>query len=145
MKFIRNLLGIPEVVTVEPIPQPTYSPALTLKPSFKPTLTMEPTFVPTLTLKPSFKPTSTPTLIPTLSMEPSFKPTLIPTLTMEPTLFISQKEEGPSLEYMTIIIIPLLILCVSKPNLIVRWWRVVTCWSKRHPNKEDKTEGPPGE
>jgi hypothetical protein len=113
---------------------PSTSPK-TLSPSTSPK-TLSPSTSPS-TLSPSTSPS---TLSPSTSpktLSPSTSPSTLSPSTLSPTLKENNNEE---FLLFTLLIVPLLIACVTKPNVCVRWWRIISCWSRRHPTQEDNTE-----
>jgi len=104
--------------------------------------TKSPTKVPIVI--PTKSPTKVPIVIPTKS--PTKVPIVIPTKSPSKAPIVIPTEPPPNVEryeLFTLLFVPLLILCISKPNVLVRWWRVLTCWSRRHPNEVDRTEASP--
>jgi hypothetical protein len=108
-----------------PSTSPSTSPK-TLSPSTSPS-TLSPSTSPK-TLSPSTSPST---------LSPSTSPSTLSPSTLSPTLKENNNEE---FLLFTLLIVPLLIACVTKPNVCVRWWRIISCWSRRHPTQEDNTE-----
>lgn len=68
---------------------------------------------------------------------PSDSPTTSPTIY---TITQNGKDDSINYEYMTLLVIPVAILCITKPSILLKWWRVLTCWHKRHPQQKDTTD-----
>lgn len=123
---------------------------VTLFPTFKPT--NSPTISPVYNTTPTVSPTS-----PLSAVKPTYSTTKLPTETPSelpskfPSLFpldynLTTNEDEPKYEYFSFfsfILIPLVIGCLKNPNLLTRWWRICSCWKRRHPEEVDRTEAPP--
>jgi hypothetical protein len=120
--------------TLSPSTSPkTLSPS-TLSPSTSPS-TLSPKTLSPKTLSP--KTLSPKTLSPSTLSPSTLSPKTLSPKTLSPTLKENNNEE---FLLFTLLIVPLLIACVTKPNVCVRWWRIISCWSRRHPTQEDNTE-----
>jgi hypothetical protein len=120
--------------TLSPSTSPkTLSPS-TLSPSTSPS-TLSPKTLSPKTLSP--KTLSPKTLSPSTLSPKTLSPKTLSPKTLSPTLKENNNEE---FLLFTLLIVPLLIACVTKPNVCVRWWRIISCWSRRHPTQEDNTE-----